>query len=209
MSFLEDVKLFSQKSLRKVETTVVTSGGAKFVEKRRGDGKFTLTDTGERCLGFCGDYKPDLQVVEVRPWLLLSSEDAATDIKLLTQHKVTHILNVAPFMDNSVEGDFIHLKVPILDLPETDITSYFDQCFKFITEAKQSGGIVLVHCNAGVSRSVSIILAYLMSTEGALLQESLQRLRDVRSKVGPNQGFMKQLEEYEKKVGTGKTTDNG
>ncbi|XP_070566258.1 dual specificity protein phosphatase 19-like [Ptychodera flava] len=200
MSFLQDVKAFSQKSLRRVDTKVTTTGGQKFVEKRLESGKFTLSDTGERCLGFCGDYKPDLQVVDVRPWLLLSSQDVAAELPLLRQHKVTHILNVASLVDNHFENEFKYLKLNILDLPETDITSYFDQCFQFIDGAKTSGGVALIHCNAGVSRSVSIIVAYLMTTEKIPMEESMRQLKQVRPAVGPNQGFKQQLQQYEKQV---------
>ncbi|XP_002737637.1 dual specificity protein phosphatase 19-like [Saccoglossus kowalevskii] len=197
MNFLRDVRTFSQKSLRRVETTVVTSGGQKFMECRLDNGKFKLSDTGERCMGFCGDYKPDLQVACVRPWILLSSQDVAADYDLLVENKVTHILNVASLVDNHFEDDFIYLKLEILDIPETDITRYFDQCFKFIDEAKSSNGVVLVHCNAGVSRSASIIIGYLMHTENISLEDCLETLKEIRPGIRPNAGFMSQLQGYE------------
>ena len=55
--------------------------------------------------------------------------------------------------------------------------------------------------NAGVSRSSSIALSYVMHREGTPLDEALERLRVTRPAVRPNDGFMKQLRETEKKLG--------
>jgi hypothetical protein len=51
------------------------------------------------------------------------------------------------------------------------ISSYFPEAFAFITEARQNGKAVLVHCAAGVSRSVTIVVAYLMDHENKPFEE--------------------------------------
>ncbi|KAK8769414.1 hypothetical protein V5799_014121 [Amblyomma americanum] len=59
------------------------------------------------------------------------------------------------------------------------------------------GGNVLIHCLAGVSRSVTIAVAYVMSVTSLNWREALKAVRGARSIANPNFGFQKQLSEYE------------
>lgn len=70
--------------------------------------------------------------------------------------------------------------------------------FSFMRKAiKEENGIVYVHCHAGVSRSSTLVLAYLMQEEDIPLQQALSLLRLKRPIVCPNPGFMRQLKEFE------------
>lgn len=53
-------------------------------------------------------------------------------------------------------------------------------------------GRVLVHCVMGVSRSATLVLAFLMISEGLTLQEAVAAVRPHRD-VCPNPGFLQQL----------------
>ena len=53
-----------------------------------------------------------------------------------------------------------------------------------------------MHCYAGVSRSATLVLAYLMARERLSLKMALQRVREARPTAMPNQGFLRQLEKY-------------
>jgi hypothetical protein len=66
---------------------------------------------------------------------------------------------------------------------------------------------VLVHCHSGVSRAPSLILAWLMSVRGWTLQRSLKWLQSQRPQVLPNNGFMRQLIDFERRI-SGRTTLN-
>lgn len=57
-------------------------------------------------------------------------------------------------------------------------------------------GVVLVHCNAGVSRSSSIVMAYLMWREGLLFDEAYRQVKLARPSSRPNSGFYRQLQNY-------------
>ena len=50
-------------------------------------------------------------------------------------------------------------------MPGQNLFSHFPSCISFIESAAKSGGNVLVHCYAGVSRSSTIVIAYLMQTK--------------------------------------------
>lgn len=68
----------------------------------------------------------------------------------------------------------------------------------FVDEVKGAGGKTLVHCHAGVSRSATICIAYVMYSRHASLDTAFEFVRSRRSEISPNAGFMHQLLEFEK-----------
>lgn len=105
-------------------------------------------------------------------FVTIASQDVAQDRALLETYDITHILNLAPGVDNMFEDELNYKKIEILDLPETNILQYVDECYDFISEGVQRGN-VLVHCNAGVSRSTAICCAFLMKKQKIKYKEAL------------------------------------
>lgn len=85
----------------------------------------------------------------------------------------------------------------MLDAPQQNIIQYFDETYDFIHHILESGDKVLVHCVAGVSRSATIVTAYLMRLNDMRYKEALAMLKRVRPFVTPNQGFIDQLRLYQ------------
>jgi dual specificity MAP kinase phosphatase len=56
-----------------------------------------------------------------------------------------------------------------------------------------SGGKVLIHCYAGVSRSATITIAYLMQELGMPYSEAMKYVKSKRYFINPNDGFRRQL----------------
>ncbi|KAM3722516.1 Dual specificity protein phosphatase [Dirofilaria immitis] len=150
-------------------------------------------------LGYVLDLKPDLQMANVAKGIYLGSQDVAHDYDILMAHNITHIINCATGVKNIFLGSIKYLTFDVLDLPWTNLEQHFDKCHEFMEEAVQSGGNVLVHCNAGVSRSATIVLSYIMRYNKMTLREALEHVNAIR-KVGPNPGFMQQLLRYEMKL---------
>ena len=73
--------------------------------------------------------------------------------------------------------------------------------------ARAQENTVLVHCLAGMSRSATIVIAYLIATTPMTVGEATEFVRSKRKIIRPNHGFVKQLEQYERRhfVSTGKT----
>ncbi|KAL3831706.1 hypothetical protein ACJMK2_023425 [Sinanodonta woodiana] len=69
-----------------------------------------------------------------------------------------------------------------------------------ILEQGRNGGCVLVHCNAGVSRSATIVIAYLMQFREMKYQEAFNYLKEKRPAICPNEGFRTQLLQFEKQL---------
>ncbi|KAM9031195.1 dual specificity protein phosphatase 19 [Sarcophilus harrisii] len=199
-SLNQEIRAFSRTNLRKQCTRVTTLTGKKIIETWK-DARIHVVEevepgSGGGC-GYVQDLSLDLHVGVIKPWLLLGSQDVAHHLDTLKKHKVTHILNVAYGVENAFLNDFTYKNICILDLPDTNIISYFPECFEFIEEAKLKDGVVLVHCNAGVSRSAAIIIGFLMSTEKITFTSAFSLVKNARPAICPNSGFMEQLQAYQ------------
>ncbi|XP_027034030.2 dual specificity protein phosphatase 19b [Tachysurus fulvidraco] len=198
-SFSHELQNFSRARLKKQSTRITMATGKILVETRSDDNDGYITEVADEsaAYGFVQDMSLDLQVGVITPFLLLSSQDAASDMETLKKFKVSHVLNVACGVSNSFPEQFIYETVPITDLPETQLTSYLPQCFEFIDNARKQDGIVLLHCNAGVSRSASVAIAYLMAKNKLPFQDAFHRVKSARPSIQPNAGFLIQLKEYQ------------
>lgn len=83
------------------------------------------------------------------------------------------------------------------DTPDQNISQYFPVCNDFIHAARLRDGNVLIHCLAGMSRSVTVAVAYIMSVTPLSWKEALRVVRTGRSVANPNLGFQTQLQEFE------------
>ncbi|CAD8133904.1 unnamed protein product [Paramecium pentaurelia] len=79
------------------------------------------------------------------------------------------------------------------------IIQHFQKSIKFIEQNLKSTN-VLVHCFAGVSRSATIVCAYLMKIEKKDSETILIKMKALRHQVNPNEGFRNQLKLFEKKI---------
>ena len=179
-------------NLRRVTTRVTLPSGRVFCE---GGG---VVVESEQSYGFVIDNTPDLQIGQVDEGLFVASQDVANDAELIKQHGITHVLNVAGAPSRKLL-DLHYLDVHILDLPEEPLSCHFVKCFDFIDEALKIGR-VLVHCNAGISRSVSIVVAFLMCRRQKSLCEGISQVKAARPRAQPNAGFLKQLKMYESSI---------
>ena len=82
------------------------------------------------------------------------------------------------------------------DHPHTDLLTLFDSTHKWIAEAISRGGKVLVHCHAGVSRSASVVIAYIMKELHLDYKTARMLAQRARGMISPNEGFEKQLQYY-------------
>ncbi|CAL1531731.1 unnamed protein product [Lymnaea stagnalis] len=193
---LKDLKHFDKNILRKTETIVTNPDGTRVVEGKDAQGIPYRRPSDSSLHGFVVDTDEDLQVAEVRPGLIMGSQDVAHDLDTLKQYGVTHILNVASGVENMFPDQFKYQTQEFRDLPEFPIVKGFQQAIDFIDEGRKSNGCVLVHCNAGISRSASIVMAYLIKNEGMTVNEAFSLLRSKRPTTCPNPGFMIQLHNY-------------
>lgn len=134
--------------------------------------------------------------------VFISGWRRACDREFLRKNRITKIVRLAPPEVSGSAGDSVpeewisgvsYLVVPAEDHPDFDLRRFFVPCVRFIRAAIAAGERVLVHCHAGVSRSATIVLLYLMLDRGHTLVEALLHLRRVRPQVQPNRGFLRHL----------------
>jgi len=80
-------------------------------------------------------------------------------------------------------------------LPAAEVHAFLDSAVRQVREARAAGKTVLVHCAAGVSRSPSVVLDYLMARDGTPFEAALADLQRVRPCVQPNALFRRVLKE--------------
>merc|ERR1712154_202491 len=134
--------------------------------------------------------------------LYLGSIGAAKNLEWLKSNGITHILCVAGGIGSIYPKQFEYKIVDIDDAPNEDITVHFEACYDFIESALQKdNGRVLVHCFAGMSRSVTVVSAYLMQKKRMLAVPALKFVKLHRNAANPNAGFIVQLIKYQKVIG--------
>ncbi|EGD75506.1 hypothetical protein PTSG_06578 [Salpingoeca rosetta] len=84
-------------------------------------------------------------------------------------------------------------QVPITDEETSDLLSFLPGCMQFIDDSLGIGGSVLIHCQAGMSRSVAVALAYIMYSRQEAPGSAFRSLKKVHREARPNDGFVKQL----------------
>lgn len=136
---------------------------------------------------------------QILPHLFLGCRKVATCLPGLRQSNVTRILNVTSSIPNhfqDMEG-FTYEQISVEDKLDVDMMQHFPTAFQFIENARLCGEKVLVHCHAGMSRSVTIILAYLMKYYNHTLESAHEYVKARKPDVSPNFSFMGQLLDFE------------
>lgn len=187
MSFLEQLQ--AQKSqLKETKIVITKEDGSVYIESKDG-----LVKLDREAHGFIVDTKPDtIPACILENTLYLGSQDSVTTENIDRYH-LTHILSLGietPFID---DRKVVKRYVPCLDLPETNMKDIFEDASAFLDIAIDNNGVVLVHCNAGVSRSASIVIAYLILKVGMSFDDALKLVKGKRPAIQPNSGFVEQL----------------
>jgi len=147
---------------------------------------------------------------EVWPGVWVGNGKAAQDLQFLLGLGITAVVNMAEgdrtcpvLVDtklyNKHKIDYHGAK--IRDEDSSDISEHFHTTSDIIDKTLTNGGRVLVNCVGGVSRSSTIVLAWLVGRRGIGLEQALTTLRKCRE-IGPNNGFILSLVKLEEKIKT-------
>ena len=136
---------------------------------------------------------------EVIPGVLFIGDiNAASNIDLLQEHRITHVVN-ATFKEVYYES-IVSINFQLEDEEDQKISHLFEETRQHILLAKNQGTACLVHCMAGISRSSTLVLSYLILEEGMTLFDAWQLLLQCRKDIHPNDGFWIQLMELDKNI---------
>lgn len=149
------------------------------------------------------------ELSQITPHLFLSNWPSSENTQLLKNHQIKAILTAETRPRNkNIANKYRELgisykQIYINDSPSENISLYFDPTYDFIESHISEGHNVLVNCHAGVSRSVTLVLNWIIRNwyqacpeqldPYEAVVESLEFIRERRPIVNPNLGFMKQL----------------
>ncbi|XP_077992339.1 dual specificity protein phosphatase 1-like [Glandiceps talaboti] len=145
------------------------------------------------------------QPVEILPFLYLGSTYHSSRKDVLDVLGITTLLNVSTTCPNYFPDDFTYKVVPVDDTSSANISQWFIDAIEFIDSVKVNNGRVLVHCHAGISRSATICLAYLMRALHYRLDDAFEFVKRRRSLISPNFNFMNQLMKFESELTSPRT----
>jgi len=149
-----------------------------------------------------------VDIDEVYPNLFICNQYTAQNKRLLKDLKITNILNCADgkgfgmvqtgakyYEDINIK----YLGLRLMDFPTSWAAQYFDTAAEYIHSCLMKGGRVAVHCQMGISRASTMVIAYLMIKQGLTGPDAITLVKKRRN-ICPNPGFMKQLGELDFKL---------
>ncbi len=121
----------------------------------------------------------------------------ALDANLMIKEGITYILNCGNGLKNFYENEniFEYLYIPLYDSTSQKLDKYLEKANKFIKEGSENGNKILIHCGAGVSRSATLCLMYMITEKKYKFSEAYKIMKEKRKCVIPNMGFRKLLEQ--------------
>lgn len=154
-------------------------------------------------------YYSNTDINEIIPGLYISNWETSNNTDILDKNRIKAVIT----LEMSSKPEYIlyyykmrgidNMQIQIPDFPNSDISKYFDITYNFIKKHLSKGENVLVHCAAGISRSSTIILNYIIRNiyeHGYVQKDPYNIVKDVidysrtrRSVINPNQGFQQQL----------------
>lgn len=135
---------------------------------------------------------PDIDKIDEK--IFVGNEGVQRKQNILKALDITNILVVGSELTLFHPNSFIYYHIDIDDFYTENISKYFNISYEFIINSK---GKVLIHCAAGISRSCTIAISYIMRKNGINFEEAFNFVKKKRRCANPNRGFVKQLREYE------------
>jgi len=166
-----------------------------------------LCETQVYCSAACAALDPigrhvhaahELDLV-IEPNIYVGSLEAVHHLNDKQMPRIDAVLSVLSSVDEAYLKPFVgkrpHLYVDVDDYKTAPIEQYFDEMADFIhLHADTLGETVLVHCHAGMSRSVTTVIYYMMKYRGYSSPEAaLKEIQKYRPVAEPNKGFMRKL----------------
>jgi hypothetical protein len=163
---------------------------------------------------------------EITPHVYLSGLMASLNIDALREEKIRSVLYLCEDNKESktlklyAKKKIEHCHIPLADMATADLSAIFNSTYAYIRDRVEKNTKILVHCAAGVSRSVIVVAHfylvrfYLANQHNKKVQKKimnprkyfackiLSMIKENRPCIGPNPGFLRQLlvAEYKMKM---------
>lgn len=152
-------------------------------------------------------YSPEADPpTEILPRLWVGDLSSAECAATISSLGITHVVSALPGRVDLPNPHLKQLQLPLHDTPFAELAGYLPAATAFITSAlRDANARVLVHCMLGVSRSASVVAAYLIAQYGCTPEQAVQYVQSRRRCAQPNPGFIAQLAEYRQSLPRSRT----
>lgn len=143
-------------------------------------------------------------ITKIEDGLYLGDSVSSRRSEILREHNIAAVVSVSHgrwvhwiqpwYREIILNGQ--HIFIPANDSMTQDLLPHLTYVCDFIHEHRSRGLSVLVHSDKGVSRSATVMVAYLMRARNLSLEKSLTLVKEKR-KIKPNNNFMEQLEVWD------------
>eukprot|EP00667_Euglena_gracilis_P006763 EG_transcript_6825 len=138
---------------------------------------------------------------QILDFLFIGSLRTAQEQRVYDDLQINRVITCGLGMSITLGEGMDQLLLALADTVDANLSGHLQKGIDYIADAKAKNEKVLVHCFAGLSRSASLVCAYLMRENRWTFEQSLDFVRAARPNVCPNEGFVKQLQLFEKQLG--------
>ena len=141
------------------------------------------------------DQLPSRYIDKITDKIYLGDYEGTKDLDYFSKEGITHVLSIINDIPVEFsEKDIItHKLLNIKDEENSNLIKYFKECIEFIEKANK----IFIHCACGISRSPTIVIAYLMWKTHCSYNDTFLFVKNRRKLISPNDGFVKQLKIFE------------
>lgn len=126
--------------------------------------------------------------------IYLGSCIAASDIDFLKNKNIKYICNISDNIPNFFNDNIKYFNIKKKDNGKENLDkNELDNSYHFILNSQKSKQNILIHCFVGRSRSVSILIYYLMNKYDLSIKESIYFLKSKRKWINPSIKFIKNI----------------
>lgn len=140
--------------------------------------------------------------------LWLGAISSACNREALHENNIDTIISAFLGSTANYPYDFNYERAKLRDVDNENILHVFHRLLPIIHNDLINGKAVLCHCHFGKSRSASIVAAYLIRYREMTTDEAIQFIKNKRSQVSPNQGYIDQLRIFENEMKPNLTENN-
>ncbi|RUS17374.1 hypothetical protein BC937DRAFT_90061 [Endogone sp. FLAS-F59071] len=176
--------------------TAIAASGSSLLEEQPATPATPVTDCDSPRLSASEET---FSVSEIIPGFLFVGPELMTTehVSALEERRIRRVLNMAEECHDDVPGlkeDFVYKKIAARDTVDMrNVEKCLVEAVEFIDNSKHNHDPIYVHCKAGKSRSVTAVLAYLISIERWTLKRAYRHVTKMRPGICPNIGFVAEL----------------
>jgi protein-tyrosine phosphatase len=138
-------------------------------------------------------YEPPNYIIDN---IYLGSQKSGVDVNQLFELNIKYVL----ILGKGMEGKFDQITYKIIEIDdslEQNLSNYIREALDFIFESQKKNSKILIHCVSGISRSASIVIAYIMDKYKMNYDDAFVYVKTKRPSIRPNTNFIEQLNKFQ------------